>query len=67
MDRLKQSHRLPHQVRQPVAADLDAGVAQALVLAVQRQMEGEFVDHHADHETDIGPAALDHADRRWRA
>ena len=67
MDRLKQSHRLLHQVRQPAAADLDAGVAQAQVLTVQPQMEGAFVDHHANHETDTGSAALDHADRRWRA
>jgi hypothetical protein len=55
-----------HQLRQPGAADVDAGIAQALVLPVQRQVECKLVDHHAGDEAPIGTAAIDDARRRWR-
>ena len=44
MDRLQQRCRRLHQLCQPRPADINAGINQALVLTVQRQMECKLVD-----------------------
>ncbi|OXC71784.1 hypothetical protein BSU04_45280 [Caballeronia sordidicola] len=67
VDRFEQRHARLHQLGQPRPADLDPGIIESAVLAVQRQVVVEFVDHHANDEADVGSAALDHADRGRRA
>ena len=52
------------QLRQPRPAAPDAGILQALMLPVQRQMPGELVEKQTDDEAHVGTAAFDDADRR---
>ncbi len=54
----------PAQVAQGAAAELNAALQQALVLAVQRQVIAELVDQHPGQEADIGHALLQHVGRR---
>jgi hypothetical protein len=67
MDRLEQPNGTLHQLRKPHAAHLDAGIAQALVLSIQRQVVRELIDHHPGDEAHVRPAALDHPSGRRRA
>jgi len=66
VDGFEQLCRLLHQLCQPRPAGLEAGLLQALVLAVQRQVPAELVQQHASNEADVGTAALDDARRRAR-
>ena len=54
----------PGPGRQGAAAQLDAALQQALVLAIQRQVIAELVDQHPGEEADIGHALLEHVGRR---
>jgi hypothetical protein len=56
-----------HLLGQPLAADLDPGRAQALVLAIQRQVIEELVDDQPGEEAHIGTPALEHRRRGGRA
>src|SRR6266568_3200675 len=67
VDRLEQRHALLANLREPRAAHRDAVIAQALMLAVERQVVGEFVDQQSGDETYIGAATLDDTYRRTRA
>ena len=53
-------------VDQGGAAERDAGVAKALMLAVQGQVVGELVDQHPGEEAHVGARALEHVRRRRR-
>ena len=48
----------PGPGREGAAAQLDAALQQALVLAIQRQVIAELVDQHPGEEADIGHALL---------
>ena len=52
------------QVRQRRPAERDAGVLQALVLTIQRQMVGELVHQQPGEQAHIGEAAIEHVRRR---
>ena len=67
VDRIEQRAALCAQLRQPRPADPDAGVFQALMLPVERQMPGKLVEQQADDEAHVGAAAFDDANRRRRA
>jgi hypothetical protein len=67
VDRLEQRGGLRGQLGEPGAADRDAGVQEALVLAVQRQVPGELIKQQTDEEAHVGAAPVDHARRRRRA
>ena len=67
VDRREQRGRLRSQLREPGAADRDARVSQALMLAVQRQVPGELVEQQPDQETHVGATALEHPGGRRRA
>ena len=54
VDGFEQARPLVHDLRQPRPAHRDAGIAQALVLAVQGQVVGELVDQHSSYEADLG-------------
>lgn len=53
VDRREQLRALPRELRQPRAAHLEARVAQALVLAVQRQVPGKLVQQQPDDEAHV--------------
>jgi hypothetical protein len=56
VDRLEQRGGLRGQLREPGAADRDAGIQEALMLAVQRQVPGELVEQQPDEEAHVGAA-----------
>ena len=62
VDRLQQADRALGDMGEPGAADGDPGRFQPLVLAVQRQVPGKFVDQETGGEAHIGPTAFE--DRR---
>ena len=55
------------ELGQPRPGDGDAGIGQALVLAVERQGVGELVDQHSGNKAHVGAATFDDPDRRGRA
>lgn len=63
VDGFEQTDRSLCQLREPGAADRDAGGRQALVLAIQRQVPGELVHQETGDETHIRAAAFQNADR----
>jgi len=65
-DRLDQRYRGRHQLREPGPADVDAGILQLDVLAVQRLVVRELVDDHAGDEADVGAATVQYPDRSRR-
>ena len=67
VDRFEQGHALLANLGEPRAAHRDAGIAQALVLAVERQVVGKLVDQHSGDKTHVRSATLDHTHRRTRA
>ena len=66
-DRLDQRYRGRHQLGDPGTADINAGVLQFDVLAVQGLVVGKLVDDHAGDEADVGAATVQYANRSRRA
>ena len=52
-----------YSLREPRPAHRDAGIRQALVLAIERQVIGELVHQQTGDEAHLGAAAFDHAHR----
>ena len=67
VDRLEQLRGLLHELGQPGTAEVEAGIDKTLVLAIQRQVPAELVQHHADDEAHVGAAAFDDAHGGRRA
>ena len=67
VDRFEQCYALLANLCQPRAAHRDAGISQALVLAVERQVVGKLVDEQSGDKTHVSAATLDHTHRRTRA
>ena len=63
VDGFQQRGPLLRQLREPRAADGEAGIHQALMLAIEGKVIGELIEEQASNEADIGAAAFDHADR----
>ena len=64
VDGAEQLDRALGVVGQGGAAEPDAGIGQALVLTVQRQVVEEFVDQQPRQQADIGEAIVEHRSRR---
>jgi hypothetical protein len=63
VDRFEKSDPLLGDLREPRTTDGDPRIGQTLVLAIERQVVGKFVDQQAGDEAHVGPAAVDDAGR----
>lgn len=67
MNGFEQRDGAGHQFGEPATADVDAGILQFGVLAIQRLMIRKFVDDYAGDEADVGAAAVEDANWLSRA